>query len=57
LKDSEIEATTLEFDLDTVAQDVGDCLSNANNLAKHLKEINEEIIQYLVHSTANKQTK
>ena len=56
-KENEIEATTLEFDLDSVAADVGDCLNNASNLARHLKDINEEMIQYLVHSNSNKQTK
>ena len=46
-----------DFDLDTVKDDVEECLESAKFLGKRLEDLNENIVQYLILNTSPKQTK
>lgn len=54
---SQITATELGFDLDDVKLDVDDCLEKSKQMVNRLDVLNEDIVQYLIQNSGNKQTK
>ena len=50
-------ATELGFDLDDVKLDIDDCLEKSKVMVNRLDTLNEDIVQYLIQNSGNKQTK
>ncbi len=54
---SQIVVTELGFDLDDVKLDIDDCLEKSKVMVSRLDVLNEDIVQYLIQNSGNKQTK
>ena len=49
--------TEIDFDLDEVKVDMDSCLGSAKIMMARLDELNENIVQYLINNSGNKQAK
>lgn len=54
---SQINIAELNFDMDEVKVDIDQCLGSAKIMLARLDELNENIVQYLINNSGNKQAK
>ena len=54
---SQINITEIDFDFDEVKVDIDQCLDSAKIMLARLDELNENIVQYLINNSGNKQAK
>ncbi len=54
---SQINITEINFDFEEVKVDMDQCLGSAKIMMTRLDELNENIVQYLINNSGNKQAK